>query len=205
MSTNVDFFHCHIWFCKSQDCSIRVWDVAAASGVCNWPVARAASWQMLYAALAKVEVGESCFSCGVWTAMEPNSTVIFLEQTAKANWHVTVNSNSTREPGESPLQTSSMSYLSKPSGSRFESRYHAILKEGITWFWAKTGLEICPFVGSKSYISWFENHASSRTTTQIEKVRLHLFFTYCINFGVCKWLISMVWPTYRISPVTYGL
>jgi len=42
---------------------------------------------MLYVALAKVEVGESCFSCGVWTAMEPNSTVIFLEQTAKANWH----------------------------------------------------------------------------------------------------------------------
>lgn len=25
----------------SWDCSIRVWDVAAASGVCNWPVARA--------------------------------------------------------------------------------------------------------------------------------------------------------------------
>ena len=46
MSTNVNPFQCHIWFrSKSQDCSIRVWDVAAASGVCNWPVARAAPWQ----------------------------------------------------------------------------------------------------------------------------------------------------------------
>lgn len=97
MSTHVDFFHCHIWFCKSQDCSIRVWDVAAASGVCNWPVARAAPWQMLHVALAKVEVGESCFSCGVWTA-EPNSTVIFLEPLKQTGTPVTV--NSTREPGK---------------------------------------------------------------------------------------------------------